>query len=144
MTDQVTAETTARQQCQPAPAKHDTLAVLAFIFGILLWPLGIYLGHASCEERGQDRQLSAGPGAESGSGRARLSDMIRPCVLHTFFTRSPCNLRASGVFMFVLLACNFDNARWQPAQDDLLLAKCLLNPDRTLLTSELVDQQPDD
>ena len=50
MTDQATAETTAQQPGQPAPAKHDTLAVLAFIFGILLWPLGIYLGHASCQE----------------------------------------------------------------------------------------------
>ena len=49
MTDQATAGTTARQPCRPAPAKHDTLAVLAFIFGILLWPLGIYLGHASCQ-----------------------------------------------------------------------------------------------
>jgi hypothetical protein len=49
MTDQAAADTTA-QPCQPAPAKHDTLAVLAFIFGILLWPLGIYLGHASCQE----------------------------------------------------------------------------------------------
>lgn len=50
MTDQATAETAAKQPCRPAPAKHDTLAVLAFIFGILLWPLGIYLGHASCQE----------------------------------------------------------------------------------------------
>ena len=50
MTDQATAETTAQQPGRPAPAKHDTLAVLAFIFGILLWPLGIYLGHASCQE----------------------------------------------------------------------------------------------
>ena len=39
MTDQATAQTTAQQPSQPAPAKHDTLAVLAFIFGILLWPL---------------------------------------------------------------------------------------------------------
>ncbi len=44
MTDQATAETTAQQPCRLAPARHDTLAVLAFIFGILLWPLGIYLG----------------------------------------------------------------------------------------------------
>ena len=50
MTDQATAETTAQQPYRPAPAKHDTLAVLAFIFGILLWPLGIYLGHASCQK----------------------------------------------------------------------------------------------
>ena len=50
MTDQATAETTPMQPWRPAPAKHDTLAVLAFIFGILLWPLGIYLGHASCQE----------------------------------------------------------------------------------------------
>jgi len=50
MTDQATAQTTANQPCPPAPAKHDTLAVLAFIFGILVWPLGIYLGHASCQE----------------------------------------------------------------------------------------------
>ena len=50
MTDQATGETTAQQPCQPAPAAHDTLAVLAFIFGILLWPLGIYLGHAACQE----------------------------------------------------------------------------------------------
>jgi hypothetical protein len=50
MTDQATAETTAKQPCRPASAKHDTLALLAFIFGILLWPLGIYLGHASCQE----------------------------------------------------------------------------------------------
>lgn len=34
MTDQVTAETAAKQPCRPAPAKHDTLAVLAFVFGI--------------------------------------------------------------------------------------------------------------
>ena len=50
MTVQATAGTTAQQPRQPAPARHDTLAVLAFIFGILLWPLGIYLGHASCQE----------------------------------------------------------------------------------------------
>ena len=50
MTDQATAETTAQRPCQPAPAQHDTLAVLAFLFGIVLWPLGIYLGHASCQE----------------------------------------------------------------------------------------------
>ena len=50
MTDQATAQTTAQQSCQPAPARHDTLAVLAFIFGILLWSLGIYLGHVSCQE----------------------------------------------------------------------------------------------
>ena len=24
--------------------------MLAFLFGIVLWPLGIYLGHASCQE----------------------------------------------------------------------------------------------
>jgi hypothetical protein len=50
MTDQATAQATAQQPCQPAPARHDMLAVLAFIFGIVLWPLGIYLGHASCQE----------------------------------------------------------------------------------------------
>ena len=50
MTGRATAETTAQQPCQPAPARHDTLAVLAFIFGILLWSLGIYLGHVSCQE----------------------------------------------------------------------------------------------
>ena len=50
MTDQATAETTARQPCPLGPAQHDTLAVLAFLFGIVLWPLGIYLGHASCQE----------------------------------------------------------------------------------------------
>jgi hypothetical protein len=50
MTDQATAEATARQPGRPAPAQHDTLAVLAFLFGIVLWPLGIYLGHASCQE----------------------------------------------------------------------------------------------
>ena len=50
MTDQATAGTTAQQPWRPGPAKHDTLAVLAFIFGIVLWPLGIYLGHASCQE----------------------------------------------------------------------------------------------
>ena len=128
MTDQATAETTARHPCYSCPA----------------WSGSRPATEAEWLQRGQDRQLSLRPGAELGSGRARLSDMIRPCVLHTFSTRSPCNLRASGVSMFVLLACNFDNARWQPAQDDLLLAKCLLNPDKTLLASELVDQQPDD
>lgn len=50
MTDQATVQTTAQRPGRPAPARHDTLAVLAFIFGILLWPLGIYLGHASCQE----------------------------------------------------------------------------------------------
>jgi hypothetical protein len=50
MTDQATAQTTAQQPGHPAPAQHDTLAVVAFIFGIVLWPLGIYLGHASCQE----------------------------------------------------------------------------------------------
>jgi len=50
MTDQATAQATAQPPGQPAPARHDTLAVLAFIFGIVLWPLGIYLGHASCQE----------------------------------------------------------------------------------------------
>ena len=50
MTDQATVQTTAKQPCRPAPAKHDTLAVLAFIFGIVLWPLGIFLGHSSCQE----------------------------------------------------------------------------------------------
>jgi hypothetical protein len=55
MTDQATAQTTPQRPFRPAPAKHDTLAVLAFIFGILLWPLGIYLGHASCQ-RGRPGQ----------------------------------------------------------------------------------------
>ena len=50
MTDQATVQTTAQQPWRPGPAKHDTLALLAFIFGIVLWPLGIYLGHASCQE----------------------------------------------------------------------------------------------
>jgi hypothetical protein len=50
MTDQATAQTTPQQPYRPAPAQHDTLAVLAFIFGIVLWPLGIYLGRASCQE----------------------------------------------------------------------------------------------
>jgi hypothetical protein len=50
MTDQATAQTTPQRPGRPAPARHDALAVLAFIFGILLWPLGIYLGHASCQE----------------------------------------------------------------------------------------------
>ena len=36
MTAQATAETTAQQPGRPAPAKHDTLAVLTFIFGIVL------------------------------------------------------------------------------------------------------------
>jgi len=43
MTDQATVQTTAQQPWRPGPAKHDTLALLAFIFGIVLWPLGIYL-----------------------------------------------------------------------------------------------------
>jgi hypothetical protein len=50
MTDQAITETTAQPPFRPVPARHDTLAVLAFIFGIVLWPLGIYLGHASCQE----------------------------------------------------------------------------------------------
>ena len=50
MTNQSTAETTSQQPGQLAPARHDALAVVAFIFGIVVWPLGIYLGHASCQE----------------------------------------------------------------------------------------------
>lgn len=48
MTEQATAE--AAQGYQLRPARHDALAVLALVFGILIWPLGIYLGHASCTE----------------------------------------------------------------------------------------------
>jgi hypothetical protein len=48
MTEQATE--TAVQVPQLQPARHDTLAVLALVFGILLPTLGIYLGHASCAE----------------------------------------------------------------------------------------------
>lgn len=41
---------TGQEGYQLRPAQHDALAILALVFGILLWPLGIYLGHASCNE----------------------------------------------------------------------------------------------
>ena len=89
MTDQVTAETTARQQCQPAPAKHDTLAVLAFIFGILLWPLGIYLGHASCEEAilaGRKRSALALAGMTVGYAAVSVVSVLFVSALVGFAT----------------------------------------------------------
>ena len=79
MTDQATAETTARQPWRPAPAKHDTLAVLAFIFGILLWPLGIYLGHASCQEAvlaGRKRSALALAGMTVGYAAVSVASLI--------------------------------------------------------------------
>jgi hypothetical protein len=50
MTEQTTTTEPTAQGYQLRPAQHDTLAVLALVFGILLWPLGIYLGHASLAE----------------------------------------------------------------------------------------------
>jgi hypothetical protein len=79
MTDQATAETTAQQPCQPAPAKHDTLAVLAFLFGIVLWPLGIYLGHASCQEAvlaGRKRSALALAGMTVGYAAVSVASLI--------------------------------------------------------------------
>ena len=79
MTDQATAETTARQPCQLVPAKHDTLAVLAFLFGILLWPLGIYLGHASCQEAvlaGRKRSALALAGMTVGYAAVSVASLI--------------------------------------------------------------------
>jgi hypothetical protein len=79
MTDQATAQTTARQPCQPAPARHDTLAVLAFLFGILLWPLGIYLGHASCQEAvlaGRKRSALALAGMTVGYAAVSVTSLI--------------------------------------------------------------------
>lgn len=79
MTDQATAETMAQQPWRPAPAKHDTLAVLAFIFGILLWPLGIYLGHASCQEAvlaGRKRSALALAGMTVGYAAVSVASLI--------------------------------------------------------------------
>ena len=78
MTDQATAETTAKPW-RPAPAKHDTLAVLAFIFGILLWPLGIYLGHASCQEAvlaGRKRSALALAGMTVGYAAVSVTSLL--------------------------------------------------------------------
>ena len=41
MTDQATDQTTAQQPYRPAPAKHDTLAVLGFALGLI--GLGIFI-----------------------------------------------------------------------------------------------------
>lgn len=79
MSHQATAETTAQQPCQPAPAKHDTLAVLAFLFGIVLWPLGIYLGHASCQEAvlaGRKRSALALAGMTVGYAAVSVASLI--------------------------------------------------------------------
>jgi hypothetical protein len=79
MTDQATAETTAQQPWRPAPAQHDTLAVLAFLFGILLWPLGIYLGHASCQEAvlaGRKRSALALAGMTVGYAAVSVASLI--------------------------------------------------------------------
>lgn len=78
MSHQAMAETTA-QPCQPAPAKHDTLAMLAFLFGILLWPLGIYLGHASCQEAvlaGRKRSALALAGMTVGYAAVSVTSLL--------------------------------------------------------------------
>ena len=89
MTDQATAETTAKPPCQPAPAKHDTLAVLAFLFGIVLWPLGIYLGHASCQEAvlaGRKRSALALAGMTVGYAAVSVTSLLLVAGLIGFAT----------------------------------------------------------
>ena len=89
MTDQATAETTAKQSCPPAPAQHDTLAVLAFIFGILLWPVGIYLGHASCQEAvlaGRKRSALALAGMTVGYAAVSVISLLFVSGLAAFAT----------------------------------------------------------
>ena len=79
MTDQATADARAQQPWRPAPAQHDTLAVLAFIFGILLWPLGIYLGHASCQEAvlaGRKRSALALAGMTVGYAAVSVTSLL--------------------------------------------------------------------
>jgi len=79
MTEQAAAETTAGQPGRLAPAKHDTLAVLAFIFGIVLWPLGIYLGHASCQEAvvaGRKRSALALAGMTVGYAAVSVTSLL--------------------------------------------------------------------
>ena len=74
MTGPAVAETTGPEGYQLRPAQHDTLAVLALVFGILLWPLGIYLGHASCQEAAQaGRKRSALALAGMAIGYAAVS-----------------------------------------------------------------------
>ena len=89
MSDQATAETAAQQPFRPAPAKHDTLAVLAFIFGILLWPLGIYLGHASCQEAvlaGRKRSALALAGMTVGYAAVSIISLVFVSGLVAFAT----------------------------------------------------------
>jgi hypothetical protein len=89
MTDQATAETAAQRPFRPAPAKHDTLAVLAFIFGIFLWPLGIYLGHASCQEAvlaGRKRSALALAGMTVGYAAVSVISVIFVSGLVAFAT----------------------------------------------------------
>ena len=87
MTDQATAETTettAQQPCRLAPAKHDTLAVMAFLVGIVLWPLGIYLGHASCQEAvlaGRKRSALALAGMTVGYAAVSVISVLFVSVL---------------------------------------------------------------
>jgi hypothetical protein len=79
MTDQVTAQTAAQRPGRPAPARHDALAVLAFIFGIFLWPLGIYLGHASCQEAvlaGRKRSALALAGMTVGYAAVSVTSLL--------------------------------------------------------------------
>jgi len=79
MTDQATVQTTAQQPWRPGPAKHDTLALLAFIFGIVLWPLGIYLGHASCHEAvlaGRRRSALALAGMTVGYAAVSVASLV--------------------------------------------------------------------
>ena len=89
MTDQATAQPTAHQPGRPAPARHDTLAVLAFIFGILAWPLGIYLGHASCQEAvlaGRKRSALALAGMTVGYAAVSVTSLLFVSGLVAFAT----------------------------------------------------------
>lgn len=89
MTDQAIADTTAQPPWRPAPAKHDRLALLALIFGILIWPLGIYLGHASCQEAvlaGRKRSALALAGMTVGYAAVSVTSVVFVSGLLAFAT----------------------------------------------------------
>jgi len=82
VTDQTatTAEATGSAPApRLAPARHDALAVLALIFGVTLWPLGIYLGHASCNEAiaaGRKRSALAIGGMAVGYAAVSVASLL--------------------------------------------------------------------
>jgi hypothetical protein len=79
VTEQTTAEITGQQGYQLRPAQHNALAILALVFGILIWPLGIYLGHASCQEAvqaGRKRSAVAIAGMVVGYAGVTIAQLL--------------------------------------------------------------------